>query len=375
MPSFMPSRGERTVDRLAAEQDGSRSRRLDAEQREPDIGAPRADQAGEAEHLAAMQIEADALEHAPATQALHREEQGPAGPMLAAPLVISISRPTMSAIARCGVASARGRVEINRPSRKTVILSAISNTSSMRWLTNRIATPWLFRSRTSRNSSCDLVRGERRGRLVHDEDANVQRDRLGDFHRLLRGQREAARRAAHVERDAELGEDRLGLAEHLPPADHGAAILMADENVLGDVQIGKQQRFLIDRRDAHALRLGGARDRDRPPCQQDLATVGLMDAGDDLDQRRLAGAVLAQQRVDFAGMERERDVVEGLCRVEALGDAADIQNGLAVGRLPFTHGQTRGVHDPNGRICTTALSASACNVDDRSGHVRRRVAQ
>ena len=72
--------------------------------------------------------------------------------------------------------------------------------------------------------------------------------------------------------------------------------------------------------------------------QQDLAAVGLVHAGHDLDQRRLAGAVLAEQRMDFAGVERERHVLQRLRGVEPLGDAADIQNGLAVGRIPPTHG-------------------------------------
>ena len=104
----------------------------------------------------------------------------------------------------------------------------------------------------------DLMGGERRGRLVHDQDANVQRDRFGDFDRLLSGQRQSARRISHVQRDAEFGEDRFGLAKHLSPVDDGAAILVADENVLGDVEIGKQQRLLIDCGDAQSLRLGGA---------------------------------------------------------------------------------------------------------------------
>ena len=67
-------------------------------------------------------------------------------------IISPISRPTISAIAPCGVASARGLVEIRRPSRNTVTLSAISKTSSRRWLTNRIATPLSRRSRTSLNS-------------------------------------------------------------------------------------------------------------------------------------------------------------------------------------------------------------------------------
>ena len=131
---------------------------------------------------------------------------------------------------------------------------------------------------------------------------------------------------SHVERDAQFGEDLLGLAKHLSPPDHGAAILVADENVLGDVEIGKQQRFLIDRGDAQPLRLGGAANRDRLAAQKDLAAIGLMYAGYDLDQRRLAGAVLAEQGMNLAGVQRKRDVLERLRRVETLGDSANLQD-------------------------------------------------
>ena len=182
-----------------------------------------------------------------------------------------------------------------------------------------------------------LVRGKRRGRFIHDEHANVHRNRLGDLNRLLRRQCQATRGTAHVERDAEFCENRLGLAEHLGPADHGAAILMADENVLRDIEIGKQQRLLIDRRDAHPLRLGRARDRDAASVQPDLAAVGLINAGDDFDQRRLAGAVLAEQRMDFAGIKRKRNVLQRLRGVEPLGDAADIEN-RRVALLRRVHG-------------------------------------
>ena len=101
---------------------------------------------------------------------------------------------------------------------------------------------------------------------------------------------------------------------------------MTDENVLGDVEIGKQQRFLIDRGDAQSLRLGGAAYRDRSAGQKNLAAIRLMHAGYDLDERRLAGPVLPQQGVNLAGVKRERDVFERLGGVEALGDAADLQD-------------------------------------------------
>ena len=43
---------------------------------------------------------------------------------------------------------------------------------------------------------------------------------------------------------------------------------------------------------------------------QDRALVARIDAGDDLAERRLAGAVLAEQRADLAGLDAHRDVVE-----------------------------------------------------------------
>ena len=52
---------------------------------------------------------------------------------------------------------------------------------------------------------------------------------------------ESSRRISHVQRDAEFGQDAFGVSEHLPPVDHHPAILVTDENVLGDVEIGKQQ--------------------------------------------------------------------------------------------------------------------------------------
>ena len=93
---------------------------------------------------------------------------------------------------------------------------------------------------------------------------------------------------------------------------------MADEDVFRDVQVGKEQRLLVDRGDAETLRLRGAADGDRLAGEQDLAAVGLVDAGDDLDQRGFAGAVLAKQRMDFAGTNLEVHIDERIHAREGL---------------------------------------------------------
>ena len=60
-------------------------------------------------------------------------------------------------------------------------------------------------------------------------------------------------------------------------------------------------------------------------AQADLAGVGVVDAGDDLHQRRLAGAVLAHQRVDGAALEAELDIVERDDAGKCLADALDLR--------------------------------------------------
>ena len=74
-------------------------------------------------------------------------------------------------------------------------------------------------------------------------------------------------------------------------------------------------------------------------AKADLAGVERVDAGQNLDQRRLAGAVLAEQRKNLAGPEGHADVRERFRAAEALEDAADLQQlarvrSLAVARAP-----------------------------------------
>ena len=194
-------------------------RRLDAEERKPDVGASGADQPGKAEDLAAVQVEVDVLEDALAGEAAHREQQL-ALRRRRARLEAGPSRGRPCRRWRCcGVASARGRVEISRPSRKTVTWSAISKTSSMRWLTKRMATPWSRRSRTSLKSwptswaeSEAVGSSMMRTRTLSEIALAISTDCCAASVSPRAGLRTSMRHA-------EFGEDRLGLAEHAAPVD------------------------------------------------------------------------------------------------------------------------------------------------------------
>ena len=80
----------------------------------------------------------------------------------------------------------------------------------------------------------------------------------------------------------------------------------------------------------------------RPSSSISAPGVGLVVAGEHLDQRRLAGAVLADQRVDLARAQVEVDAVEGPGAGERLGQPADAQD--RAGGLDAVRDRMRGRH-------------------------------
>ena len=106
----------------------------------------------------------------------------------------------------------------------------------------------------------------------------------------------------------------------------GLAALAAEEHVLDDVEVVGQREVLVDDLDAERRGVGRAVDRDRLALEEDLAAVDRVDARHALDQRRLAGAVVADEGGDLAGTHREVDLVQHLHRAEALVDPAQLQS-------------------------------------------------
>jgi hypothetical protein len=70
-----------------------------------------------------------------------------------------------------------------------------------------------------------------------------------------------------------------------------------------------------------------------PALPAELAVVGSHDAGEDLQQRRLAGAVLADHAVHLAGLDAEAHVGQRANGAERLGDVLELE--------PVGHGGAR----------------------------------
>src|SRR5699024_2078080 len=81
--------------------------------------------------------------------------------------------------------------------------------------------------------------------------------------------------------------------------------LAPHEDVLGDRQVGKERRLLVDDRDSCALRFGCRGEIHRFAIEDEIPGIALIEACDDLHQSGFARAVLADERVDRTAVDRE----------------------------------------------------------------------
>src|SRR5882757_2593511 len=105
----------------------------------------------------------------------------------------------------------------------------------------------------------------------------------------------------------------------LPPCEH----------VFSNGQVQAQVHFLIKRPDPGGFRVKRRREIDGFAAKPYLACIVCMNTGEYVDECRFTGAVLAHQRMDFAGKQTEVHVLQRLDARERLGDADGFKNGRA----------------------------------------------
>ena len=105
------------------------------------------------------------------------------------------------------------------------------------------------------------------------------------------------------------------------------ARLDPEHDVLGDRHHRDEHEVLVHHADPALDRVLRRAEGDALAVEEDLALVGLREPVEDVHQRRLAGAVLAEQRVHLAAAEVEIDVVVGDGAGEDLGDSPQLEDG------------------------------------------------
>ena len=327
-------RGVRSRRDLAADLEFALVGAVDAAEQSRELGAPRAEQPGEAHDLAGRDGQVGRIDRAAATEALGvHEDRGirfvddhragallevvEDGELLADHLLHEVDAqqlldevlPHELAVAQHGEA----------------VADLVHLVEEVRDEEDRDAL--LLQRADDAEELGDLVGVEARGGLVEDEHLRLHVDRSGDRNELLHRERVVAEERPRVEVEVEAREQFGGAAAHRPPVDRAeAARLAAEHDVLGHRQVRQEVDLLVHRRDARCLRLGGAAERHLLAREGDGAGVDAVDARERLDERGLARAVLAHERVHLAGEHAEVDAVERLHAGEGDRDALHLDD-------------------------------------------------
>ena len=169
-----------------------------------------------------------------------------------------------------------------------------------------------------------LLWREHRGRLVHDQHPGFPVERLQDLDPLLLADRELPDARTRVDREAvrlaQLGDAPLDRRR----VDEEAAALapvVAEHDVLGHRERRDEPEVLVHHADARVERVPRRVEVHLLAVQLDLALVGTVEPRQDVRERRLARAVLAEQGVHLADPRLEVHVLVGDDAREPLRDA------------------------------------------------------
>ena len=177
-----------------------------------------------------------------------------------------------------------------------------------------------------------LLRGEHGGRLVEHQHLGAAEQRAEDLHALLGADAEVLDLGLRADREPVLLAQLPRPAHRLLVVEQRTARGLGPQHqVLGHGHDRDEHEVLVDHADAQPDRLPRGVDRDRLAVEQDLALVRVVEPVEDVHQRRLAGPVLPEQRMDLAALELEVDRVVRDQRAEALRDPAQLEGGCVAG--------------------------------------------
>src|SRR5690606_559675 len=207
-----------------------------------------------------------------------------------------------------------------------------------------------------------LLHAERGERLVEQDQTAAPVHEPAQLDRLALAAREVLDGGAYRgDVRADVGERPLRLRLHGALAQEAeaqdvAVELAPHEEVGHRVDVGAQAEVLVHRLDAERLGVRRALEAHRRAVEPDLPRRGLERARNDLDQGRLAGAVVAEQADHLARAHLEADVVERDHGPEVLGDALDAQQRPVASPL---------VHVPRAKVVVPAQQTMARRVLSR----------
>ena len=167
----------------------------------------------------------------------------------------------------------------------------------------------------------DLQVGEHGGGLVENDEVGAAEQDLHDLDALLHADGHVADLLVKVDLHAVAVHeflDRLAIVSDLEQ--RAVVALVAQDDVLEARHVLDEHEVLVDHADAVLDGHARAGDVHLLAANVDLALCGRVEPDEDVHERGLASAVLAQKRVDLALLDREVHVLVSVERTEALAD-------------------------------------------------------
>ncbi len=278
--------GRVCLERFARDGDRSGVVAIDSEDRASDLGTASTDEPGERDDLTGAHVEADVREDAAAAEVSHRDDGFADLRLLfgeqrrdVAPDHFAHQAVDRDVLREVGGDEGAVAHDGDAVAEIEDLVEAVRDEQDA-------GAPVAQRPR-NREQAVDLDAAECGRRFVHDEDFGIERDGLGDLDDLLVGDGKTVRDAVRMDRHAEAAEQLARPGAHRGPVDEpeAATRLPADEDVLGDREVREERRLLVDDRDAGGLTVGRAPEGDLVPVDDEASRVGVVHAGEDLDER------------------------------------------------------------------------------------------
>ena len=191
----------------------------------------------------------------------------------------------------------------------------------------------------------DLLLGQRRGGLVHDDELCIEHQSAADGDHLLLRDGEGADQSIQIHLEVDLGEGLLRDLAHAALVNKLVACgqLGVERQIFHDRQVWEDGKILIDDLHAHVDGLQGRDFGIALSIEFNVAAIGLVNAADDLDDRRFSAAVFAGQTVHLAGFDFQRDILQCLDSAERFADVYCSEQILGHCLNPPCSGLTRRV--------------------------------
>ena len=312
---------------LAVHGYGTSGKRIEAEDRTHDLRPSCAHQSGYAEDLTAVQAEADISEPA-AGQMLHAEEFFRCWGIALWEHVLDLAADHHGDERRLFELLTREAADVAAVTHDGhAVCDAEDLVHLVRDVDDRNVFFLELVNDTEQNFN--LFRGDRRGRLVHDQYPRIVGNSADDLNHLLLRYTQIAHLTGRIQMDFHLIQKLLRLLQHLLLLQPLAGDeLPTQEDV---IRYGKRRhvvQLLMDHRNTKRSCVIDRTDLDQTAIHIDLTAVFLVRAVDDVHQRRFSCAVFAHQCVDLTGVNLQLHFIERFHARERLGNSLQFQNNL-----------------------------------------------